>query len=152
MKYLLAFGTYFLSMLAQASCPSVSNKVEQLISEHVQAVQGGEYCKFRTTYKEENMELVLYTIEGPCYKTKAPAGSCGNHYFRSMVGIINGKQYPPTVVGGKGVFQSKNISHSEGLITITGLSYQKSDPACCPSLDDQRMYKISELEFEQVKP
>lgn len=152
MKYQLAFIAYFLTTLAQASCPPVSGEAEQLIAAHTQSVSGAEYCKFRTIYKEKNMELILYTVEGPCYQTKAPAGSCGNHYFRAMAGVINGQKYPPVVIGGKGVFRSRDVSHSDGVITIRGLSYEQSDPACCPSVKDQRQYKITDSRFEPLKP
>lgn len=152
MKFVMAISLIISASLAHAECPSVSKDAEELIIGHTQEVRGGEYCRFRKVYKRNGIELVLYTIEGPCYKNSSRAGSCGNHYFRSMVGVINGKKYQPIVIGGKGVFQSKEINYSEGVVTINGLSYKRSDPMCCPSVEDQRKYKIGALEFEKVEP
>ena len=73
------------SVQVNAECPLVSSSVELLIEEHVKFVNGNEYCRFRTAYKQNNIELVLYTIEGACYENVGIPGGCGNHYFRSMV-------------------------------------------------------------------
>lgn len=152
MKCLLACGMFMLASLAQAGCPSISSEVEALINQHTYSVKGAEYCRFRTVHKQPGIELVLYSIIGPCYEGGYRPGSCGNHYFRSMVGVINGQKYPPIMIGGKGVFQSKDIDYSDGIITIQGLAYKRSDPFCCPSITSERKYQVGVSEFEPMKP
>ncbi|WP_045857962.1 hypothetical protein [Teredinibacter purpureus] len=153
MKRIILFIGLFLSVSSHAECPKVSVQVSELIAEHVDSIRGGEYCHARQVLLAEDVEIVLYTIEGPCYKQeKSPPGSCGNHFFRSMVGIIDGKKYEKVIVGGKGVFLAETIRIEGGVVAIKGLSYSNSDPMCCPSVSSTRRYKLDNGSFVEVKP
>ena len=151
MKYLILFlvGCLFSTSL-YAECPVVSHEAEELVSEHVEKVKGSEYCKYRKSLKGQGVELVIYGVEGPCFHNGGQSGSCGNHYFFSMVGVVNGIKYNPILVGGKGLFHPKNIFYNEGLITVKGFSYAKKDPACCPSIGSQNQYEIGVSGFEKI--
>ena len=150
MKNLLLIILFIFSQISYANCPPVSKEMESLIKEHASKVAGGEYCKYRKTYNKTDIELSLYTIEGPCYNNKGPAGSCGNHYFISMVGIINQVNFPHIVVGGKGVFHPKSIKYINDIIEVEGLTYSKSDPMCCPSINETRYFKPNGNKFEKT--
>jgi hypothetical protein len=152
MKYFLILFCFFISKNVEASCHEISSQAQQLISKHIDSVKGGEYCKYREVYKQENIELILYTIEGACYKNSSPAGSCGNHFSRYMVGIVNGKKYSPVLVGGKVFFLSKEVEYFDNTITISGHFYKKHDPACCPSIPGNRKFNVGLLGFELIKP
>jgi hypothetical protein len=153
MKKLLILSMLMISSVYSKECPSVSDKINHLIKSHAHNVRGGEYCKFRRVYEQENIEIVLYTIEGPCYKnTRSPAGSCGNHYSRYMIAVTAGKEYEPIIIGGKGVFRDKGIDVSGDIITINGLAHHKGDPMCCPSEAAVHKYKIGKSAFEAINP
>ncbi len=152
MKYFLTVLLIFISVSVFAECPHVSEKIENLIKHHADSIKGSEYCKYRKVYNEQNIELVLYSIEGPCYKDKSPAGSCGNHYFTTLIGIINGIEYPPVTVGGKGVFHTKSIDYLNDVIVVKGLAYKDLDPLCCPSVEESRYYQIKQSKILSIKP
>ena len=153
MKQLLILSMLIISSVHAEECPSVSEKMNHLIKSHAQNVRGGEYCKFRRVYTQENIEIVLYTVEGACYKnTVSPAGSCGNHYSRYMIAVADGKEYGPIIIGGKGVFRDKGLDVSGDIITISGLAHQEGDPLCCPSKSAVHKYKIAKTALEELNP
>jgi len=150
MKIFLLIVFFIFSQVAYANCPPVSKKIESLIKEHALKIAGGEYCKYRKIYNETDIELAIYTIEGPCYNNKGRAGSCGNHYFISMVGIINQVNFPHIVIGGKGVFHPKSIKYINDIIEVEGFAYSKSDPMCCPSINEIRYFKPNENKLKKT--
>ncbi|WP_143876275.1 hypothetical protein [Teredinibacter turnerae] len=153
MKRIIFFVGLFLSVAAYGDCPKVSTDIETLIAQHASGMRGVEYCSARQVVKDERVEIVLYTIEGPCYeREKSPPGSCGNHFFRSMVGVIDGKKYEKVVVGGKGVFLTETIKIEGETVILEGLSYSSSDSMCCPSVSSSRKYKFETGSFVEVKP
>ena len=153
MKIIFFFIGLFVSVFSYGECPVVSPEVDALIKRHADEVRGGEYCKYREVLKADNVEIVLYTIEGPCYKNEnSPSGSCGNNFFRNMVGVVDGKEYERVMIGGKGAFLSKNIKMVKNTIEIEGLSYSSSDAMCCPSISSSRIFKIENGSFVEVKP
>ncbi|TVZ41921.1 hypothetical protein P886_1272 [Alteromonadaceae bacterium 2753L.S.0a.02] len=153
MKKIILFASLFLSVDAYGDCPKVSAVIEDLIAKHANGIRGVEYCRARQVVKDERVEIVLYTIEGPCYKREeSPPGSCGNNFFRSMVGVIDGKKYEKVIVGGKGVFLTKTIKIEGNTVLIEGLSYSNSDSMCCPSISSSRKYKLENGSFVEVKP
>ncbi|MDO6423775.1 hypothetical protein [Saccharophagus degradans] len=153
MRKIITLVALFISSVCYGQCPEVSSEVEAMIKQHAESVRGGEYCRTRQVVKTESAEVVLYTIEGPCYKDEqSRPGSCGNHYFRNMTGIIDGKKYEKIVVGGKGSFLAKSLSIDEGVIVVEGLSYAKSDPMCCPSVSGVRKYQFDTGSFVEIEP
>ena len=150
MKLFLAIFLYTYSQITFANCPSVSEELESLIKSHAAEVAGGENCRFRKLYIYENIELAAYTIGGPCYDSESKAGSCGNNYFTSLTGIINGESIKHLTIGGKGKFHAKSVNYEDGLIKINGLAYKKGDPMCCPTVMTTKFYKVKKLEFIQV--
>jgi len=153
MKALILISMIAFSSFASAECPSISPEVERFISKHAADVRGGEYCEFRSVFKSDQVEIALYTIEGACYKNRnSQKGSCGNHYSRYMVGIVNGKPIPSIIVGGKGTFQTHDIQVKGGEIEISGHAYGLKDPMCCPSVGSVKRYKVSEGAFVEDWP
>ncbi|XCN72273.1 MAG: hypothetical protein Q3M24_18505 [Candidatus Electrothrix aestuarii] len=153
MKYLTFIWVFFIVGQVFADCPVVSDQAENLITAHTNNVRGGEYCKYRDIVKTKNIEIILYSIEGACYKdTITPKGACGNHFTRYMTGIVNGKEIAPITVGGKGIFYTKNLEINGENIIISGLSYLSTDPMCCPSKKDSHTYIIDSGSFKEVKP
>lgn len=152
MKALFFISLIVFSSLASADCPSISPEVERLISKHAADVRGGEYCEYRKDIKGDFGEIALYTIEGACYKDKvSPQCSCGNHFTRYMVGVVNGKPVPSIHVGGKGWFLTRDIQVNGGEIEISGLLYAPKDPMCCPSVSSVMKYKVAEGAFVEVR-
>ena len=151
MKYLLIISTLLFTHTAFAQCPEVSEVVETLIQHHQNKVRGGEYCKYREVVKNSDIEVVLYTIEGACNDDiKSPKGSCGNHFNRYITGTVKGEVLTPIIIGGKGDFITKKAVISGESLIISGLSYAKGDPLCCPSEATNHEYVFEKGTFKRI--
>lgn len=151
MKKITIIALFCVVHLIHAECSSVSESTEAIIKDYASSIKGREYCGFRKTYSELNVELVIFTVEGACYTQNAQAGSCGNNYVTYLTGIINGKKYPPFVAGGKGKFHVSGIKYIEDRIQVSGKSYKKTDAMCCPSIDTVRAIKVGKNGFESIE-
>lgn len=153
MKYWIGFSALALTSLtcAEPACPTVSREIENFIQEHVQMVRGAEECEYRMLYRAPEVELVLFTVNGPCYDAAGEAGTCGNFYYHALAGVVQGNRYAPTVIGGKGGFAVDGVSYASGMVTISGHEYRESDAMCCPSLPVQRRYAIRPPEFQAIE-
>ena len=138
-------------MLAAADCPVVSSQAEELIDAHVAEARGHEYCSNRLVFNKGAVELVVYTIEGAYYKNRlAAVDTCGNNFFRAMIGVIHGKSFTPITVGGKGQFIDKSLTYSNGKVTLSGFSCKNTDAQCCPSQPGTKFFAVDASGFKEL--
>jgi hypothetical protein len=133
-------------------CPITSYELTALIKNHAQSIRGSEYCEYRTILSSKEIEVALYSVEGPCFNKKGENGSCGNMHFRYLTGIVNGKALPPFEVGKRGDFSANDFELRENLIILKGFKYAESDPMCCPCIEEVKFVKITASGFEFKEP
>lgn len=134
-------------------CPPVSGQLDRLIAAEADKVRGAEYCQFRTRLQEDDLELVLYTIESPCYHdTRSAPGSCGNHFYRALIGLKDGALLAPVTVGERGSFIARTLRWQGESLVISGAGYRPSDPLCCPGTTAEKRYRIVGQHFEETAP
>ena len=137
-----------------AECPIVSDLADQVIEDFATEMWGSENCRFRVVIKADDIEVVLFALEGSCEDNKEffPQGGCGNRYERYMGGVAYGRKITPVRVGGKSGFAIETAEIIEGDVVLTGRAHQFDDAACCPSKLTQRRFKIGEMTFEELSP
>ena len=131
-------------------CPLVSARAEQLIALHSDKLRGAEPCFTRDIAKVDELEVVLFTLEGLCRDKQSPKGSCGNNYSRYMVGILEGKELTPIQVGVKTDFSAESVDVVDGIIVVSGKFHQEGDGLCCPSKEGQRNFNIIKNRFREI--
>ena len=145
MKQLLLLLIFVFSSHSYANkCPELSQELDTFIKNHNEELRGGENCKHRTTYKDEKIELVAYTILSPCFDdiNFRPA-SCGNRYYIFLTGLSSQKIFEPIQIGGKGIFHPEKIEMKNNIIIVLGKGYGSTDPTCCPTQEKERMVLIN---------
>lgn len=136
-----------------AGCPPVSAPLNQQIAAEANKVRAAEYCRFREHLVDGPLELVIYTLESPCHDyTRAAAGSCGNHFYRALTGICNGKLLAPITVGERGTFIARTMRLEGDSLIISGSGYRPSDPLCCPTGSAEKRYRITADGFAAIGP
>lgn len=152
MKRIIFLFCFFANAAFGEVCPVASAELSQLIEDHAKSIKGYEYCEYRTISSSKEVEIALYSVEGPCFAKKGRRGSCGNIHFRYLTGVVNDKVLPPFEVGKRGGFSASNFEVSGNLITLKGFKYAKNDPMCCPSIEEVKFVKITETGFEFNQP
>lgn len=152
MKKILLIASLIANSAFAKDCPGISNELSHLIKSHAQEIKGTEYCEYRTVISLNKMEIVLYSIEGPCFNNEGKEGSCGNMHYRYLAGIVNGKPLPPFEAGKRDGFSASNMEIRENIINIKGFKYAENDPMCCPSIEESKLVKITDVGFEFKQP
>ena len=153
MKKILCIVYLMANTAFATDCPSISSELSSLIKSHAQEIKGREYCEYRTVNSLNEMEIALYSIEGPCFKKEGREGSCGNMHFRYLAGIVNGNLLPPFEVGKRGSFSANDMEIiNENIIYLKGFKYTENDPMCCPSIEESKIVKITDAGFEFKHP
>jgi len=137
-----------------AECPILSELTDQVVENFATKMWGTESCRFRQVIKADDIEVVLFTLEGSCEGNKAffPQGGCGNRYERYMGGVAYGRKITSVRVGSRSDFKVESAEIIESDVVISGKTYQDGDSSCCPSKPAQRHFKIGEATFEEVLP
>ena len=134
-----------LSQNSFSECVQVPKEIEQGIQVHLEKSRAGENCSKRIVYSDNELDLVIYTLLSPCFKSAAqPAGSCGNHYFSAFISSVNNNVNVPIVVGGKNRFHPTEVSRDGDVVKISGFNHVKGDASCCPSGKDTKFFKMTE--------
>lgn len=135
------------------TCLDISDLGEALIAKHSNDRWGKEYCRFRSIASSQAIEVVLFTLEGQCWKKKdKPKGSCGNNYSRYMIGILNGKPLGPIQVDNSSSFSAQTVAVSGKEIVVSGAFHQSGDGKCCPSKKGKRLFSYNSQGFEEINP
>ncbi|HKA77224.1 MAG TPA: hypothetical protein VKD19_08965 [Pseudolabrys sp.] len=150
MFFILVFP---LGALAE-SCPAAPAAIEKAIRQHIATLRATEYCGARTVKAKGNITVAIYTVEGACaaLNPRAKPGTCSNNWVRYIVALSGQRVTPPVEVGGKGGLTDTGVKISEGVVEVSGLSLGPSDPMCCPSVPQTKMFKISSSGLSEVRP
>lgn len=136
-----------------ASCPAAPASLKNIMVQHIVEIRANEYCEARVFKASEGLSILIYTAEGACGKEKIETpGTCSTNWVIYMVGEHQDVPIGPVVVGGKGFYEEKQVSIFNGVVKITGLTYGRSDPLCCPTIPAVKFFKVSDGRFVQVKP
>lgn len=126
---------------AVAACSSLTRELDSIVVEHLAELRGTQYCTH--SYRSQQVEIVLYFVEGSCFTRQAPAGSCGKRTLAFVAGYAGGRRLEPLQVGASGDFIPKKISVENNILLISGAAYAADDPVCCPTLEAQRRARIT---------
>ena len=134
-------------------CSLVPASLKKTMLQHIARIRADEYCAARTFKADRELSVLIYTAEGACDDDKSQKpGTCSTNWVRYMVGEYKGRPVGPVAVGGKGGLQDKQVTLSNGVVKISGLTVGSFDPLCCPTVQAAKTFRVSGGRFVEVSP